>query len=112
MDVLVEVHDRTELERALALDTPLIGINNRDLRTFETTLDTTLALLEVIPHDRVVVTESGIHDPADVELMRRAGVDAFLVGEAFMRARDPGARLAELFATVADGISWHAGKDR
>ena len=97
MGVLVEVHDAAELERALALATPLIGINNRNLRTFETRLETTLALLPEIPGDRLVVTESGILTRAHVELMRRRGVDAFLVGEAFMRAADPGAALAELF---------------
>ena len=98
LDVLVEVHDGTELERALRLDTRLIGINNRNLRTFETRLETTLDLLAHIPADRIVVTESGIHTPADVARMRAAGVHAFLVGEAFMRAPDPGVRLAELFA--------------
>lgn len=97
MDVLVEVHDESELERALALDLPLIGINNRNLRTFETHLDTTLHLLKNIPEDRVVVTESGIHTPGDVALMREHGVNAFLVGEAFMRAPEPGEKLAELF---------------
>lgn len=97
MDVLVEVHDGEELERALRLPAPLIGINNRNLRTFETSLETTLDLLERIPADRLVVTESGIHTPEDVALMRRHQVHAFLVGEAFMRADDPGARLAELF---------------
>ena len=97
MGVLVEVHDAAELERALALATPLIGINNRNLRTFETRLETTLALLPEIPGDRLVVTESGILTRAHVELMRRRGVGAFLVGEAFMRAADPGAALAELF---------------
>ena len=97
MDVLVEVHDRRELERALALPCRMIGINNRDLRTFEVSLDTTLGLLADIPADRLVVTESGIHTPEDVARMRAAGVHAFLVGEAFMRAGDPGARLAELF---------------
>ena len=96
--VLVEVHDAAELERALRLSTPLIGINNRNLRTFETTLDTTLSLLPRIPGDRIVVTESGILAPADVARMRAAGVNAFLVGEAFMRAPDPGAELARLFA--------------
>jgi indole-3-glycerol phosphate synthase len=99
LDVLVEVHDAAELERALALDTRLIGINNRNLRTFETRLETTLDLLARIPADRIVVTESGIHAPADVARMRAAGVHAFLVGEAFMRAEDPGARLAELFSS-------------
>jgi len=97
MDVLVEVHDGVELELALPLKTRLLGINNRNLRSFETSLQTTLDLLDRVPDDRIVVTESGIHARADVELMRRHGVDAFLVGEAFMRADDPGARLAELF---------------
>ena len=97
MDVLVEVHDQAELERALRLNVPLLGINNRNLRTFETRLETTLALLGQIPEDRIVVTESGIHAPADVARMRAAGVHAFLVGEAFMKASDPGAKLAELF---------------
>jgi len=101
MDVLVEVHDTQELARALALRLPLIGINNRDLRTFDTKLDTTLEMLDAVPDDRVVVTESGIHTPDDVALMRRHGVHAFLVGEAFMRAREPGDRLAELFAEDA-----------
>lgn len=98
LDVLVEVHDGAELERALRLNTALIGINNRNLHTFETRLETTLDLLDRIPADRIVVTESGIHAPADVARMRAAGVHAFLVGEAFMKAPDPGARLAELFA--------------
>lgn len=97
MDVLVEVHDGDELERALATGNPLIGINNRDLRTFEVSLNTTLEMLQAIPNDRLVVTESGIHSSADVALMRRNHVHAFLVGEAFMRADDPGRRLAELF---------------
>lgn len=97
LDVLVEVHDRWELERALELPTPLIGINNRDLHSFETRLATTLDLLPHIPADRLVVTESGIHTVADVALMRDANVRAFLVGEAFMRAADPGAKLRELF---------------
>jgi len=97
MDVLVEVHDHEELERALALRLPLIGINNRDLRTFDTTLDTTLALLPAVPDDRVVVTESGIHRREDVLHMQRHGVHGFLVGEAFMRAPEPGAALRELF---------------
>jgi indole-3-glycerol phosphate synthase len=98
MDVLVEVHDAEELQRALALPLPLVGINNRDLRTFEVSLNTTLDLLAMIPADRIVVTESAIHTPADVALMRDNGVNAFLVGEAFMRAPDPGAELARLFA--------------
>jgi indole-3-glycerol phosphate synthase len=97
MAVLPEVHDAAELERVLALDTPLIGINNRNLRTFEVALGTTLDLLPRIPSDRVVVTESGILAPADVATMRAHGVSAFLVGEAFMRAADPGAALAKLF---------------
>lgn len=97
LDVLVEVHDGEELERALQVDTPLIGINNRDLRTFDVRLQTTLELLDRIPKDRVTVTESGIQSPTDVALMREHGVNAFLVGEAFMRAPDPGAKLAELF---------------
>ncbi len=97
VDVLVEVHDRAELERALELATPLIGINNRDLHTFDTTLSTTLDLLAHIPADRLVVTESGIHTAADVALMRDANVHAFLVGEAFMRAAEPGEKLRELF---------------
>jgi len=98
MAVLVEVHDAQELERALALDTPLLGINNRNLRTFDTRLETTLELLERIPRGRIVVTESGILGPADVRTMRERGVHCFLVGEAFMRAPDPGAELARLFA--------------
>ena len=97
LDVLVEVHDGDELERALRLNTALIGINNRNLRSFEMRLETTLDLLDRIPADRIVVTESGIHTPADVARMRAAGVHAFLVGEAFMRANDPGRKLAELF---------------
>jgi len=97
LDVLVEVHDGGELERALRLKTPLVGINNRNLRTFEVTLDTTLGLLQKVPTDRLLVTESGILAPADVQRMRAANVNAFLVGEAFMRAADPGAALAQLF---------------
>ena len=97
MAVLVEVHDRAELLRALRLRTPLLGINNRNLRTFEVTLDTTLGLLADVPADRLLITESGILAKADVERMRDANVHAFLVGEAFMRATDPGAALAELF---------------
>lgn len=96
--VLVEVHDGEELERALALDTPLIGINNRDLHTFNTTLETTFGLLERIPEDRLVITESGIHTRADVEAMLARDVYGFLVGEAFMRAAEPGEKLRELFA--------------
>ncbi len=98
MAVLVEVHDGAELERALKLKTPLVGINNRNLRTFEVTLETTLSLREQVPADRLLVTESGILGRADVLRMREAGVNAFLVGEAFMRAPDPGVALAELFA--------------
>ena len=97
MDVLVEVHDADELERAAHLEPLLLGINNRDLRTFETTLETTLALLDRIPPGRTVITESGVHTRADVARLRAAGVHGFLVGEAFMRAVDPGARLRELF---------------
>ena len=97
VDVLVEVHDRAELERALELSTPLVGINNRDLHTFELRLETTLDLLPHIPDDRVVVTESGIHTPENVALMREKNVHAFLVGEAFMRAPEPGEKLRELF---------------
>lgn len=97
MDVLVEIHDRDELDAALELETPLLGINNRNLRTFETSLQTTLDLLPHIPEGRRVVTESGILTPDDVRLMRGNGVQAFLVGEAFMRAEDPGAALHELF---------------
>jgi indole-3-glycerol phosphate synthase len=98
MDVLVEVHDGAELERALGLEPDMIGINNRDLRTFDTRLETTLDLLPRIPEGCLVVTESGIHTKEDVQHMREHGVQTFLVGEAFMRAADPGARLAELFA--------------
>jgi len=97
MDALVEVHDAAELDRALATSATLIGINNRDLRTFKTTLDTTLHLRDRVPLDRLLVTESGIHTREDVSRMRAAGVHAFLVGEAFMRAEDPGAELARLF---------------
>ncbi len=98
MDVLVEVHDAAELDRALALPVSMIGINNRNLRTFETRLDTTLGLLGRIPADRLVVTESGITCADDVRLMRAQGVHAFLVGETFMRADDPGTCLSQLFA--------------
>ena len=96
--VLVEVHDGAELDRALRLKTPLVGINNRNLRTFEVTLDTTLGLLDRVPAERLLVTESGILAAADVQTMRAANVHAFLVGEAFMRAPDPGEALAALFA--------------
>lgn len=97
MDVLVEVHDEEELVRTLPLNLPLIGINNRNLRTFETRLDTTIELLPRIPEERIVVTESGIHTHQDVVLMRKHGVNSFLVGEAFMREKEPGDKLAELF---------------
>ena len=97
MAVLVEVHDGDELDRALKLKTPLVGINNRNLRTFEVTLDTTLGLLPRVPADRLLVTESGILGPTDVQRMRDADVHAFLVGEAFMRQPDPGLALAQLF---------------
>jgi indole-3-glycerol phosphate synthase len=98
MDVLVEVHDIDELERALQVGAPLVGINNRSLRTFEVTLQTTLDLRAAVPPDRLLVTESGIATRDDVALMRGNGVHAFLVGETFMRAPDPGAELARLFA--------------
>jgi indole-3-glycerol phosphate synthase len=98
MSVLVEVHDAAELERALALKTGLIGVNNRNLRTFEVSLDTTLSLMGSVPQDRLLITESGILAREDVLRMTSAGVHAFLVGEAFMRAEDPGAALARLFA--------------
>ena len=98
MAVLVEVHNGEELDAALQLKTPLLGINNRNLRTFEVTLNTTLALLSRIPDDKIVVTESGILSPDDVSLMRANNVQSFLVGEAFMRAPDPGLELARLFA--------------
>jgi indole-3-glycerol phosphate synthase len=97
MDVLVESHDAAELERALRLSTALVGINNRNLRSFGVSLDTTLGLLESVPTERLVITESGILGQADVRRMREAGVNAFLVGEAFMRAPDPGRELAALF---------------
>ncbi len=98
MDVLVEVHDQQELERSLPLGNTLVGINNRNLNTFETTLSTTFELLPSIPDDRIVVTESAIHSHADVLAMRDHGVNAFLVGEAFMRAEDPGQKLKSLFS--------------
>ncbi len=101
MDVLVEVHDGFELDRALRLRTSLVGINNRNLRSFEVSLDTTLDLMARVPADRLLVTESGILCSADVRRMREAGVHAFLVGEAFMRAADPGVALEQLFATPA-----------
>jgi indole-3-glycerol phosphate synthase len=97
MDVLVEVHDADELDAALTLKTALLGINNRNLRTFETTLDTTINLLPRIPEDKLVITESAIRTRDDVQRMRDHAVHAFLVGEAFMRAQDPGAELAQLF---------------
>ncbi len=97
LDVLVEVHDIDELERAIQVPAPLLGVNNRSLRTFEVSLDTTLALRDAVPRDRRLVTESGIHAAADVARMRDAGIDAFLVGEAFMREPDPGAALRRLF---------------
>jgi indole-3-glycerol phosphate synthase len=98
MDVLVEVHNAEELTAALQLNTPLLGINNRNLKTFEVTLDTTIDLLSSIGDDKIIVTESGILGRADVLRMREHHVNAFLVGEVFMRAPDPGAALAELFA--------------
>jgi indole-3-glycerol phosphate synthase len=98
MAVLVEVHDRAELERALKLKTQLVGINNRNLKTFEVSLQTTLDMLSDVPEDRLLVTESGIQTAADVQRMREAHVHAFLVGEAFMRANEPGEALAKLFA--------------
>lgn len=97
MDVLIEVHDKNELDRALSINQTLIGINNRDLRTFEVHLETTLNLLPHIPENRIVVTESGIVKPADVDLMRKNGINCFLVGEAFMRAANPGQEMAEFF---------------
>jgi len=97
MAVLVEVHDASELDAALSLETPLLGINNRDLRSFETRLETTLALLPRVPSDKLVVTESGILAPEDVKRMRAAGVSAFLVGEAFIRSAEPGKALIALF---------------
>jgi indole-3-glycerol phosphate synthase len=98
MDVLIEVHDDIELARTLPLELTLVGINNRDLRSFETHIENTLDMLGDIPEGRIVVTESGIHSQQEVMLMRAHGVNAFLVGEAFMRAAEPGEKLAELFA--------------
>jgi indole-3-glycerol phosphate synthase len=102
LDVLVEVHDEEELERALAIPAPLIGVNNRDLRTFETSIETTLRLAPQIPYDRLLVTESGIRTPDDVARLRAEGIEAFLVGETFMRAADPGAALAKLFGKAEE----------
>jgi indole-3-glycerol phosphate synthase len=99
LDVLCEVHDAEELERALALPVPLIGVNNRNLRTFQTSLDTSIELQQLMEYDRVLVAESGIHTPDDVARLQDAGINAFLVGEAFMRAEDPGLELKRLFAT-------------
>ena len=101
MDVLIEIHDRHELENALRVRSDLIGINNRSLRTFETHLETTLALVNEVPVDRLLVTESGIHTEDDVTRIRSSGVDIFLGGEAFMRAVDPGLKLAQLFSLEA-----------
>ncbi len=98
MDVLMEVHDEAEMQRALNTSAKLIGINNRNLRTFETSLETTLRMLKSVPGDRILVTESGIHTVEDVQYMRQHDVHAFLVGEAFMRVAQPGEKLAELFA--------------
>ena len=98
LDVLVEVHNAPELEQALELKTSLLGINNRNLKTFEVTLQTTLSLIPMVPKDKILVTESGILGSADVQLMRDKQINAFLVGEAFMRATDPGAALSELFS--------------
>ena len=97
MDVLMEVHDRDEMARAIESGARLIGVNNRNLRTFEVSLQNTLAMLDMVPDDRILVTESGIHVPEDVRLMQENNIHAFLVGEAFMRADEPGEKLAELF---------------
>jgi len=99
LDVLCEVHDAEELERALALPVPLIGVNNRNLRTFHTSIDTSIELQQLMEYDRILVAESGIHTPQDVARLREAGINAFLVGEAFMRAADPGQELRRLFNT-------------
>lgn len=99
MDVLMEVHDEDEMQRALKTGARLIGINNRNLRTFDTSLDTTLNMLTMVDESHILVTESGIHTKADVQLMRDNNVNVFLVGEAFMRAKNPGEKLAELFAS-------------
>ncbi len=98
LDILVEVHNAAELEQALELKTPLLGINNRNLKTFEVTLQTTLSLLSMVPNDKILVTESGILSRTDVQLMRNHHINAFLVGEAFMRADDPGVALSDLFS--------------
>ena len=97
MDVLIEVHDEAELDIALKLDNPMVGINNRNLHSFEVSLENTYQLLSKIPADKIVITESGIHSPADVAAMRQHNVNAFLVGEAFMRSEEPGEHLAEMF---------------
>ena len=98
LDVLVEVHNAQELEQALELKTALLGINNRNLKTFEVTLQTTLSLLPMVPKGKILVTESGIMSRSDVQLMRDHNINSFLVGEAFMRAQDPGLALRELFS--------------
>ena len=98
MDVLIEVHDAAELSIALKLDNPMVGINNRNLHSFEVSLDNTYQLLEKIPDNRIVITESGIHSREDVAAMRQQKVNAFLVGEAFMRSEEPGDRLSEMFS--------------
>ncbi len=103
LDLLIEVHNQEELERALCLPRGLIGINNRNLRTFETSIDNTINLLDMIPDDRIIVTESGIHTPEDVQRLREHDVNTFLVGEAFMRADNPGQKLSELFTFGTSG---------